>query len=246
MNLNIQHFPGGKQGHGPALVLFHGWGFDGQIWQPVLPLLTIDFNVYCVDLPGFGQSEWMEWTDFKNVLHHLLPPRYILLGWSMGGMLAVRLACEHPEKISHLINVASSPRFIAEEGWPGINQNVFDTFYERLQNNPTAVMDEFIRLQCRGTSHQLFTRALPSLKGLTEGLHVLQHWDLRPEMYKLSVPALYLFGYLDAIVPKSTAAAMTSAYPKIACQIFSKAAHALFLSHSELWYEKIKTFNNRY
>ena len=41
-------------GSGPALVLLHGWGLHGGIWQTLLPQLEKHYTVHNVDLPGFG------------------------------------------------------------------------------------------------------------------------------------------------------------------------------------------------
>lgn len=227
-----------------SLVLFHGWGFDSHVWNAVLPILTEDFNVYAVDLPGFGKSEWMDWSDFKTSLNKLLPESSIFLGWSMGGLLALRYAIECPNRVSHFIGVASSPRFIGDSDWPGIDTTVFDQFYNRLRTNPDAVLGEFIRLQLRPSLHTPLPRAgeRVRVKGLKEGLDILKNWDLRNGLANLKMPGMYIFGQLDSIVPKATVPAMMKNFPQIKTRLISKAAHMLFLSHSNLWYEKINEF----
>ena len=72
-------------GEGRPLVLFHGWGFDTCVWRSLLPLLTHQYQLYLVDLPGFGLTPLMEWDLFKEALLNQLPRRFALVGWSMGG-----------------------------------------------------------------------------------------------------------------------------------------------------------------
>ena len=46
-------------GQGKPIVFFHGWGFDHQIWLPLVPLLNNKYQLILVDLPGFGQTPMM-------------------------------------------------------------------------------------------------------------------------------------------------------------------------------------------
>lgn len=45
-----------RSGSGPPLVLIHGIGSRRGVWKPVVPLLALERDVLCVDLPGFGKS----------------------------------------------------------------------------------------------------------------------------------------------------------------------------------------------
>ena len=99
-------------GRGKALVLLHGWGFDSQIWHSIQPELSNRYQLYLVDLPGFGLSPSVDWENFKSILLKQLPAHFAIAGWSMGGLFATRLAIEAPCRVSHLLNIASSPCFI--------------------------------------------------------------------------------------------------------------------------------------
>lgn len=229
MNVNIV-----IQGKGVPLVLFHGWGFDSQIWHSILPELEVNHQLYLVDLPGFGLTPPMEWDVFKTDLLKQLPVNFALVGWSMGGMFATRLAIEDPERVNHLVNVASSPRFIREARWPGIDPQMFKTFYQNLASNPRHILQQFIELQLQGQRlpPTMFGH-IPTVNGLREGLDVLVNWDLRQQLALLDKPVLYMFGRLDAIMPRMTMTTMQGLYPNFNYIIFPKAAHAPFLSHSD-------------
>lgn len=62
MNIHLD-----KYGQGMPLVLFHGWGFDSQIWQPIIPYLKPKYQIILVDLPGFGLTPMMDWESFKRI-----------------------------------------------------------------------------------------------------------------------------------------------------------------------------------
>lgn len=217
-------------GSGKPLVLFHGWGFDGQIWQSVLPRLP-HYQVFCVDLPGFGLTPLMDWETFKTNLLSQLPERFILAGWSLGGLLATRLAIDTPSRVSYLLNVASSPYFIQEDIWPGVQRQVFSEFYQQLQDNAHQVLSEFLSLQL--PKNATLCLHIQEMSGLAWGLEVLLNWDLRPELTHLSMPVTYLFGRLDAIVSRRLLPVMRERYPAFHYRLVDKAAHAIFLSHPE-------------
>lgn len=102
MSLHIR-----TKGQGHPLVLFHGFGFDSSIWSPIESKLSSKYQLYLVDLPGFGRSELMPWDEFSQKLYATLPNQFALLGWSMGGLYATKMAYESPSRVSHLINIAS-------------------------------------------------------------------------------------------------------------------------------------------
>jgi pimeloyl-[acyl-carrier protein] methyl ester esterase len=239
MHINIL-----TQGHGKALVLLHGWGFDSQVWQPVLLRLLDDYQVYLVDLPGFGSSPYMPWNDFKAQLLERLPAHFAIAGWSMGGMYATRLMLEAPQRVSHLMNVASSPYFVKAQAWPGVLQSVFAAFHHNLVKAPEQTLREFVQLQLPlSVSYADIIGRLPSTEGLERGLDVLLTWDFRQVLQDINAKKIcYLFGRLDAITPYKLMATMQKRYPQFQYHLFSKAAHAPFLSHSEEFVSILNAF----
>lgn len=227
-------------GKGSPLVLFHGWGFDSEIWTPLLPALTRHYQLYLVDLPGFGLTPHMPWDDFKLGLMQQLPRIFSLIGWSMGGLMATKLAHELPSQVSHLVNIASSPRFIRGACWPGVQMDTFTRFYQDLIDNPQLTLTEFITLQLQGESVVLGHP--PSYAGLQAGLDWLVGVDLRESLKELHQPVCYMFGRLDTIVPRILHTTMLKLYPNIHYVLFPKAAHVPFLSHPDEFIKALEEF----
>lgn len=236
MNLNIS-----LSGQGMPLVLFHGWGFDQRVWLPLVEKIQHKFRVYLVDLPGFGQSDWMLWEAFKLQLLTALPERFAVLGWSMGGLYAMRLAVEEPSRVTHLLSVASSPQFVKETSWPGIDSTVLQGFYENFLKNPEKTRLEFIRLQS-GNNEEDEVIAAADYVGLKQGLEVLQNWDLRLSLHNLSIPACFIFGRLDTIVPARTLLSLQTDYPSFHCHLMKKSAHMPFRSQSQEFLSLLEQF----
>lgn len=232
-----------KYGRGFPLVFFHGWGFDHHIWLDLVNGLQAHYQLYLVDLPGFGRSPSMTWAQFKKKLLAQLPSETALIGWSLGGLIATRLALEEPARTCHLVNLASSPRFLKETNWPGIEPAAFNNFFKILVASPQQAIQQFMRLQLReGDSNANFRQFIPELEGLQAGLEILATWDLREPLKNFTKPTCFMFGRLDAIIPRTTITAMQKIYPTFKYLMFAKAAHIPFLSHPSEFLEFLQDF----
>jgi pimeloyl-[acyl-carrier protein] methyl ester esterase len=229
-----------RHGQGMPLVLFHGWGFDSRIWHHVLPKLRESYEIFCVDLPGFGSSPFMDWSVFKTSILTQLPAQFAMLGWSLGGLVATRLSLEAPHRVTHLVNVASSPCFKEKENWPGISVAILNQFYEQLTHDADKTLRQFMTLQLPGQNAEM--SAIATIEGLRAGLDWLMHWDLRDELSDIQCPVLYLFGRLDAIVPRRTMLVLQEKYPDFQYVMLNRSAHALFLSHPDTFVMAINDF----
>lgn len=93
-------------GHGDCVVLIHGHPFDRTLWAPQVAALRDSFRVLAPDLRGFGQSPvtphlvtMREYAaDIENLLDGLGITRAALVGLSMGGLVAMELACSRQER----------------------------------------------------------------------------------------------------------------------------------------------------
>ena len=100
-----------RVGSGPPTVLLHGGAMTSSVWAPLVPYLA-GRSLLLVDLPGCGFADPFDYrgvdlaqhqTDFvASVLDALGLDRAALVGASMGGWFALRLAIAHPERVSAL------------------------------------------------------------------------------------------------------------------------------------------------
>lgn len=103
-------------GSGPPLLLIHGLGSSALVeWARLLPSLSRSYHVYAPDLPGFGRSDRPRQADYgipmqveavRAFVQAVGIPRARVVGISMGGWIAARLAGEHPELVERLVVVA--------------------------------------------------------------------------------------------------------------------------------------------
>jgi pimeloyl-ACP methyl ester carboxylesterase len=93
------------------VVLIHGWSSSWYALSPVLPVLGKRYHVVAVDLPGFGDSPQMNRRatipDYAELVAKLLRDKggkpAILIGHSMGGMIAIEITLRYPELVDRLI-----------------------------------------------------------------------------------------------------------------------------------------------
>lgn len=242
-------------GNGDDLILLHGWGLNSEVWQTLLPHLIPYFRVHCLDLPGFGESEWeAEFAQLgamsdrirQYIESECTAPVY-MLGWSMGGLIATDLALRQPSLVKHLMTVASSPHFVASNNWPGIDESVLNDFQAQLADNPSATLKRFLAVQTLGSPHaredmktlrqQLLSKPLPNTEALQAGLSWLQYCDLRPQLPELTMPFTRFYGRLDSLVP----AKVTEHIATGDMQIFAHSAHAPFMTESVEFAEAVRT-----
>lgn len=236
MNINLL-----KYGKGLPLVFFHGWGFDNQIWMTLFPYLQHSYEMILVDLPGFGLTPMQPWDSFKSSLLEQLPSNFILVGWSLGGLLATRLAIEDRARVSHLINISSSPRFLSDVQWPGVDNQLLQQFHHKLVQNSQVTLQEFIKLQAQPQSFDWEPAVYPSPAALEYGLKILQDWDLRSVLHHLDMPVSFMFGRLDPITPVKIMKTMEFMYPQFNYVVFKRSAHMPFISHTEQFVEELRT-----
>lgn len=99
-------------GSGPAVVLTHGMFMCRAEWDPQIAALTPEYRCVTWDTRGFGQTEclgpftfWDLAGDLVVILDHLGIDRAVLVGHSQGGWISLRVALEHPDRVTGLVLV---------------------------------------------------------------------------------------------------------------------------------------------
>jgi len=101
----------------PPLVVLHGLLGSSRNWAAAGKDLTANFHVFALDLRNHGESPHAEEHDYRLMAEDVLGwmnrmgiERCHLMGHSMGGKTAMRIACRHPERMKSLVVVDISPR----------------------------------------------------------------------------------------------------------------------------------------
>ena len=225
-------------GKGKPLVFLHGWGFNRTIWHNLIPHLKTHYQLYLVDLPGYGLSDYCKWSyeSLHKNLTQLIGDKFTLIGWSLGGLIATEYALTYPENVSALINICSTPCFIKQNNWPGVDLAFFKRFSRQLKSNYDKTMSDFLALQLPDKKKDQFNSIIeccPALDALDDGLSSLLKTDLRHSLTQLSMPCYYLFGKMDKLAPASLEQHITFYSQDIKTHCFIKSAHMPFVSEPD-------------
>lgn len=243
-------------GSGPDLVLLHGWALHGGVWDATAERLAQHFRLTLVDLPGHGRSGALPAGDLSAYAAAVLdaaPERAAWLGWSLGGMVALRAALDAPDRVNGLISVASTPRFTTAADWPHATRPAtVERFATELQRDYRTTVEQFLALQVLGDDRArptlrklreiVFAAGEPDSAALADGLTILHDSDLRAELGRLDCPLLAIMGEYDRLTPPDAGRALAAAVPDGEAWVVERAAHAPFLSHPEAFDARVIDF----
>uniref|UniRef100_A0A450ZGP2 Pimeloyl-[acyl-carrier protein] methyl ester esterase n=1 Tax=Candidatus Kentrum sp. TUN TaxID=2126343 RepID=A0A450ZGP2_9GAMM len=228
------------------ITAIHGWGFNSAVWNDIGDRLKTDYCFSAVDLPGFGRSPMLEGEYTLPVLADFaieaVPSPSVLMGWSLGGMVALEMARRYPDRVEALVMVASSPRFTETRDWPhGVAPDVLKAFSETLAENPQAALSRFLILQAGRTDlgrvtvkklkPLLFRYGVPNRNALKEGLALLRETDLRHVLGTIRCPVLFILGARDNLLSPTVVMDLQQLCSNCQATVIDGSAHAPFISH---------------
>ena len=224
------------------VILLHGWGSGSGIWDDLAPRLAPRFRVHALPLPGYGTVSAPAVPSLQDTVEYVAraaPRRCGVIGWSLGGEVALAWARRMPRQVQRLALIATTPCFTGRPGWRcATAPAVLDEFGRALAADRDGTLARFVAVQARGDARaqqvagvlrQLY-RSGPSDAVLAAGLAVLSSTDLRSELARVMQPALVLHGARDCIVPPVAGRRLAQALPNARFALLRSCAHAPFLS----------------
>lgn len=245
-------------GAGPTLLLLHGFTGNAQNWAFITEALKANHHLIAIDLPGHGRSAAPDTiaaytmpsvaTDITALLDHLDIARAHLLGYSMGGRLALYLALQYASRWSSLILESASPglptarerreRVARDEALAAfIEEQGIEPFVDRWEKLPLFSSQQClprpVRQAHRASRLNNHAHGLASsLRGMGTGVQpsLWEHLD------KLQAPVLLIAGSLD---PKfvDIGRKMSGQTPDARLEIVSDAGHTVHLEQPRRYLE---------
>jgi pimeloyl-ACP methyl ester carboxylesterase len=228
-------------GAGEPVVLIHGIGEDHRSWRKLVPLLCMRHKVIAYDVRGFGQSSLGDakgtlaqlGDDVIGLLDALALPSAHVIGFSMGGTIAMRAAIDHPERIKKLVIVATTSRVndaamdrYLELAHLALNER--DRFAERLDTDVRRVYgdypDEIV------ANLELRRQATADPRGYANAalaMASLRRAPLDDELARVRSESLIVAGALDPNCSPRAAEVMRSRIPRAALEILDDAPHPI-------------------
>lgn len=232
-----------EQGSGPPLVLLHATLHDHRDYNPVLERLAVGHRVIAVDWPGHGNSEEASELSARlladtlvDIVEALDLRELRVIGNSVGGFAAARLAITHPERVAGLILVANG----------GFATNPISRAFCRIMGTPAVtrrIMPRFIGSYMQPQSEndrQIVQRAqqrarTPAGVGLCASLwrsFATPGHDLRARAVELRAPTLIVWGKRDRAIPASVGKATHKAIAGSQLEILD-TGHVVFSSQPD-------------
>lgn len=240
---------------GPEITTLHGWAMHGGLFDD----LVAHWPAAAwrrIDLPGHGLRRDEPWPDRIEDLLDDIAERSgggWLLGWSLGGLLAMQALLHRPEAFDGLVLIAATPRFTRTEHWPhGTDASLVKAMALELSNDPEAVVRRFLALESHGSAdargelrrlrESAMRHGLPDRAALLAGLKHLASTDLTDRLEEIGVPVLLIGGRRDRLVPFPALEAMQARLPNAEKVRIPGAAHAPFLTDPAETASAIRTF----
>lgn len=239
----------------PAALLIHGLGDEADTWRHLFPPLSARWRLLAPDLPGFGRSDKPDVKydpDFLTAilfefLQQLEIEKAVLIGHSLGGMLAHRMALERTDVGRSLVLISGSmllkPRHFSPQILLFLLPGIGEWLYTRLRKDPQAAYDT-LRLYCadfdslpEGDRRFLYTRVNQRVWSDDQRrayFSVLRNcsWsagreqkDLKQKLTGFQTPTLILWGEQDQVFDPENGRAVAEMQPNARLIVFPNLGH---------------------
>lgn len=243
-----------QHGKGIPLVMIAGLGSDSVSWLPVIMGLAKHFRVITFDNRGIGRSSEDNSNisiddmadDCANLIIKLALPSVVLLGHSMGGMIAMDLARRYPKLVDRLILEATTPKMNNRnvemlKDWvsflkSGMDKklwfrNMFYWIFSPSFFNDKVMLDQYVDMAVR-------YRYAQSDDSFENQVKALSKFDYQNELSEIKARTLVIYGEQDLLFPARETERMFDAIPDMNSTTIKNAAHSI---HNDEPEEFIKT-----
>jgi pimeloyl-ACP methyl ester carboxylesterase len=239
-------------GEGKPIVLIPGWPLSDEMYEyQYNDLINKNFRVIGITLRGFGKSDKpygaynydVHASDIKNVLNTLDIKDAVLVGFSMGGAIAIRfLSTDNGAHVSKLALVgAAAPIYTQREDFPyNLPQSAVDDLIALNYQDRPKLLSNFAKI-FSATETSLNEGIGSWLNGINlsassyamaQCLIALRDTDLRNDLAKITIPTVIMHGKKDKICSFDLAEQMKAGISNSYIVAFENSGHSLFLEET--------------
>ena len=252
VNEQLLHFRDEGNPDGTPLVFINSLGTDLRIWDAVAPHFAANHRLIRYDKRGHGLSDCpappytirQHATDLAELLNVLHVERVCLVGISVGGMIAMDFAMQHPQWVEKLVLCDTAPQIGTSVMWtariealhvhglPNLGEPILSRWFspEFAADQPDAY---------RGYYHMLTRTPADGYVGTCEAI---RNADLWPDVANIQASTLVLCGAEDLATPPAQAQQLAAALPNATYTVIDGAAHLPCIEQPEVMAAAIADF----
>ena len=234
-----------EAGHGPPLVMIHGSGPGVSAWanwRTTLPYLAArGVRTFAYDIPGFGYTErvpgvrygierWVE--HLAAFLDDVVGGPAMLLGNSMGGAIALRLATERPGLVTRIglmgacgVSFPITPSLDAVWGYTPSLAGMRTLIAEHFAYDPALATDDLVRLRHEASIQPGFQEAYAALFPAPRQRWVDAIATADDKLRRIAVPTLLVHGREDRVIPPACSYRLLELIPDAQLHVFGRCGH---------------------
>lgn len=265
---NLHYNETGADSGGLPVIMLHGSGPGATGWSNFksnLPALGEHFHTYAIDMPGWGRSDTAAYDrrDHADATIQFMDALGIekaaVVGNSMGGITTLRLATEHPERVSHVITMGPGsgmqPKLFSPGG--GLSEGM-KVLVEGYRNPTRETMKNLVEVMTYdsarfGTDELAQERADATLanpdhvRNYLEGFaagQVIPTWFRLEDLPKVEIPTLLIHGRDDRVVHYENSLILLAHIPNSRLVLLNRCGHWAQVEHADEFNRLVIDFIN--
>jgi pimeloyl-ACP methyl ester esterase len=237
-----------RAGSGPPVLFIHGWTFNRTVWERQVLALRDRHTAITVDVRGHGESSHPRTGyslgalagDLEHLVRALNVPRIAVVGWSMGGMIAMELAQRLGERLSALGLVCTTAGGLTDPKNPvAVPEAELASMRAGVEGDFRGFVREFApRLFKAGAASPLLAWAVAQMQKTpahvaSACLDALATADLRAGLANVEVPTVVFHGRHDTLTPLAGGEAIQKAIKGATLSVFEESGHSPHLEEPD-------------
>ena len=227
------------------LLFIPGWGINKNIWKHQIEYFSQNYRTVAISLKGDANASddriRVHTKHLLGIIKKLKLNNINLVGWSMGGMVAINFAFQYPEYVKKLVLVSTPAKFVASEDYDaGISHIVMQNFINKFRKSPVRMLSNFASLILKNADFKKEdlnlikqSSSISDKNKTLQDLLLLRNCDLRDKLHSIKVPTLLIHGKGDMICPYACADYMHSKIKNSVLHTFEGAGHIPFVTKHE-------------
>jgi pimeloyl-ACP methyl ester carboxylesterase len=245
------------KGTGRAVVFIHGFCEDKSLWESFITPLCADYKVICIDLPNFGESPAMQEISIEQMADAVVDTvksldtgKYVVVGHSLGGYVALAMAELYPEKLAglglfHSTAFGDTPErkenrnkaiaSIKENGVESLVRTLIPSLFSPVQKQKVSIKQQMDILidKAKQIPPENIIATLQAMRDRKERIEVLEN---------VNFPVLFIIGKDDIPVPLEASMAQCHLPKNSLVSIMAQVGHMGMIEAEKNCQKIVKNF----